>query len=243
MASFFEKLKKGMTIETVSDEEELIEETDKEQNNNEDVKEEIEPPVEKSELEEIPQIPLGPEELKPEELEERLKEDENGQKIENASLKDLLLKNIVIEEESPKKGKLKKKEMRKNISIKEEKTKSDVEHIDDKKWFSSEGQLVVDVYETNGYLVIQSAIAGINPNDLDISIENDVVIIKGKREKTVEKSSRNYFSQECHWGYFSREIILPVEADSSKAEAIMKNGILTIRMPKIEKEKKKISVK
>ena len=114
----------------------------------------------------------------------------------------------------------------------------------EKKWFESEGQLVIDVYQTNGEIVIQSAIAGVKPEDLDISIENDMVTIKGSREKTLEKGNRNYFYQECHWGCFSREIILPVEVDSGRAEAMLKDGILTIRIPKIEREgKKKIAVK
>ena len=68
--------------------------------------------------------------------------------------------------------------------------------------------------------------------------------IKGAREKPIEESSTNYFYQECYWGPFSREIILPCEVDPSRVEATMKEGILTIRIPKIEREKKrKILVK
>lgn len=111
--------------------------------------------------------------------------------------------------------------------------------IAEKKWFESEGQLTVDVYQTEEEVVIQSAIAGIQPEDLAISIENDMVIIRGNREKPFEKEKRNYFYQECYWGPFSREIILPEEVDSSKAKAGMKQGVLTIRIPKIEREKKK----
>lgn len=112
------------------------------------------------------------------------------------------------------------------------------------KWFTLEGQLAIDVYQTEGELIIQSAIAGIKPEDLDIAIEGDKVTIKGKREKPTEKGERNYFYQECYWGSFSREIILPVEIDPSRAEATFKEGILTIRMPKIEREKKrKIEIK
>jgi HSP20 family protein len=107
-----------------------------------------------------------------------------------------------------------------------------------------EGELTVDVYQTEKELVIQSAIAGVKIEDLDISIEGDKVTIRGKRERPPESGERNYFYQECYWGPFFREIILPVEIDPSRAKASLKEGILTIRMPKIEKEKKrKIEVK
>ena len=113
------------------------------------------------------------------------------------------------------------------------------------KWFEGPvGQLAVDVFQTDEELIIQSAIAGIKSENLDISIENDTVIIKGVRERPGEEKERNYFYQECYWGPFSRKIILPCEVDSSRAEAIMKEGVFTIRMPKIEREKKrKITVK
>jgi len=112
-----------------------------------------------------------------------------------------------------------------------------------KKWFESEGQLTVDVYQTDKEIVIQSAIAGIEPDDLDIIIENDMVAIRGNRKKLFEEKKRNYFYQECYWGQFSREIILPEEVDNSRAQATMKKGILTIRIPKIEsKKKRKIGV-
>ena len=107
-----------------------------------------------------------------------------------------------------------------------------------------EGELTVDVYQTEKELVIQSAIAGVKIEDLDILIEGDKVTIRGKREKPPENGKRNYFYQECFWGPFFREIILPVEIDPSRAKATLKEGILTIRMPKIEKEKKrKIEIK
>ena len=106
-----------------------------------------------------------------------------------------------------------------------------------------EGQLAVDVYQTDKYLVIQSAIAGVDPKGLDISFEREVITIRGWRGKQSEEEG-DYFTQECFWGPFSREVILPVEIDPERAEATMKEGILTIRAPKILKEKKrKISIK
>jgi len=111
------------------------------------------------------------------------------------------------------------------------------------KWLEAEGELAVDVYQTDDDLVIQSAIAGVKPEDLDITLERDIIIIKGGRENP-EKETGDYFTQECYWGPFSREIILPVEVDPDRTEAIMKDGILTIRIPKILREKKrKIKVK
>lgn len=113
----------------------------------------------------------------------------------------------------------------------------------ERKWFEPEGELAVDVYQTETDLVIQSAIAGVKPEFLDISLERDVLTIKGIREKPFEEEG-DYFTQECYWGPFSREVILPVEVDPDRAEATMKEGILTIRIPKILREKKrKIKVK
>lgn len=112
------------------------------------------------------------------------------------------------------------------------------------KWFGQEGQLTVDVFKDGEYLVVQSAVAGIKPENLDISIENDLIAIKGTRERTAETEDKDYFCQECYWGAFSRQIILPEEVDPSRAEASMKEGILTVKVPRIERQKKrKIVVK
>jgi HSP20 family protein len=106
------------------------------------------------------------------------------------------------------------------------------------KWFEPEGQLAIDIFQTENELVIRSAIAGVKPESVEISFEKDIITIRGRREKPL-KEEEDYFSQECYWGPFSREIILPVEVDPNLAEATMKEGILTIRLPKIEREKKK----
>ncbi len=138
-----------------------------------------------------------------------------------------------------------KKEEKKTIKVEKEKSKKETpkKEDSDKEWFEPEGQLTIDVYETDKDIVIQSAIAGIKPENLDITFENDMVIIKGKREKETQEETKNYFYQECYWGYFSREIVLPKEVDSSRAKATMKEGVLTIAIPKIErKNKRKISV-
>lgn len=106
-----------------------------------------------------------------------------------------------------------------------------------------EGQLAIDVYETEDDIVVQSAIGGIKAEDLDIAIENDMVTIRGARENKIEKEGKKYFYQECYWGSFMRKVILPEEVDAGRAKAVIKEGILTLSMPKIHrKTKKKITV-
>jgi HSP20 family protein len=108
----------------------------------------------------------------------------------------------------------------------------------------SEGQLTIDVYQTDNDIVIKSTIAGVKPEDLDVSINNDMVTIRGERKNDEKIESENYYYQECYWGAFSRSVILPVEVLADKAEASMKNGILTIRLPKADTTKtKKIQVR
>lgn len=109
---------------------------------------------------------------------------------------------------------------------------------------TEEGQLSVDVYENGPNIVVKSTIAGVEPDDVDISITNDMLTIRGERKAEKEHQNRNYFFQECYWGAFSRSIILPVEVDVKKIDATIKNGILTVLLPKIEaKTKKSIKVK
>lgn len=95
-----------------------------------------------------------------------------------------------------------------------------------------EGQLTVDVFQDDTNIIVQSTVAGVSPDDLDVSITNDMITIRGQRHHTYKVDPADYFYQECYWGTFSRSIILPVEIDSDRAEAKIKNGILTIRIPK-----------
>jgi HSP20 family protein len=107
-----------------------------------------------------------------------------------------------------------------------------------------DGQLTIDVYQTDNEIVLKSTIAGVKPEDLDVSINNDMVTIKGERRTEEEVSEENYYYQECYWGGFSRSVVLPVDVLPEKAEASLKNGILTIRLPKAEANKvKKIQVR
>jgi len=103
----------------------------------------------------------------------------------------------------------------------------------------SEGSLTVDVFRDEGDLVIQSTIAGATSADIDISILNDMVTIKGSRQPEFKVKPDQYEYQELYWGAFSRSIILPEAVDADNAKASMKNGILTIRLPTLEKSRTK----
>lgn len=107
-------------------------------------------------------------------------------------------------------------------------------------WFDEtpeEGQLTVDVYQTPTEIVIKSMVAGVKPEDLDISITRDMVTIKGKRETERFVKEEDYFHQELYWGSFSRTIMLPAEVDVEESEAIEKHGLLILRLPKIDKNR------
>jgi len=109
---------------------------------------------------------------------------------------------------------------------------------------TEEGQLTVDVYQTAGEIVIKSMVSGVKPEDLDISITRDMVVIKGKRETERFVKDEDYFHQELYWGTFSRTIMLPVEVEVEEAEAIEKHGLLIIKLPKIDKNRQtKLRVK
>ncbi len=107
-----------------------------------------------------------------------------------------------------------------------------------------EGQLAIDVFQTPEDIIIKSTIAGVRPEDIDINIDNDMVTIKGQRKEKTEAEEKDYYYQECYWGSFSRSIILPEEVNADQIQAELKNGILTIKLPKIHQIKsKKIEVK
>lgn len=108
----------------------------------------------------------------------------------------------------------------------------------------AEGQLTVDVYQDKDNIIVQSTVAGVEPDDLEINITNESVTVRGKREKVQKIEDKDYYYQECFWGRFSRSIILPAEVDPESSKASLKNGVLTISMPKLVKKKaKKLKVK
>ena len=114
-----------------------------------------------------------------------------------------------------------------------------------KNWITEpDGQLSLDVYQMENEIVIKSAIAGATAQDLEISLVNDMLTIKGVRNKDVKIDPKDYYYQECYWGPFSRSIILPANIDASQIKASIKNGILTVVLPKTERIKtEKIEIK
>jgi HSP20 family molecular chaperone IbpA len=110
---------------------------------------------------------------------------------------------------------------------------------------SEEGELTVDVYADGDNIVIETLVAGLDTDSLDVSIAHDLVTIKGERKRAKEIPGKNYYYQECFYGEFSRTILLPTDIDPDKAKAnFSKNGILTIVMPKVEQRltSKKLAV-
>lgn len=112
-----------------------------------------------------------------------------------------------------------------NTSEEQQKTEED----------TTEGQLAVDVYQTPTDIFIKAMIAGIRPEDLDISITREMVTIKGRRHDDQSVDNTNYYHRELYWGSFKRSILLPQEVEVDGSEAIEKQGLLTIRLPKVNK--------
>lgn len=105
------------------------------------------------------------------------------------------------------------------------------------------GQLAVDVYETKEKLVVKARTAGVNKNDLDVSISDNTLSIRGTLSAGNEDDVENYFVQECYWGEFSRSIALPVPVKEEAIEAVLKDGVLTISFTKVKQDTvKKIQV-
>jgi len=105
-----------------------------------------------------------------------------------------------------------------------------------------EGQLSIDVYQTPSKLVVKSTIAGVKPENIDISINNDMLTIRGKRLSQEKIAEENYLIKECYWGGFSRSVILPMEVEAENVEAALDNGVLTVTLPKA-KNAKQVSIK
>lgn len=105
------------------------------------------------------------------------------------------------------------------------------------------GQLAVDVYETRERLVVKARTAGVNKHDLDVSIADNTLSIRGTLSAGNEDDVENYFVQECYWGEFSRSIALPVPVKEDEIEAVLKDGVLTISFTKVKQDTvKKIQI-
>lgn len=170
---------------------------------------------------------------------EKLKQDIG---IEETEEETAVKKDKFLEEGKPQR-KERKNEKPRGRAVKKELSPAKVST--DKPSFKQgpEAQLSLDVYETGEELVIQSTIAGVKAKDVDVSVENGVVTIRGNRQKPDKEEppfrERKYFYQECYWGPFSRQVILPEEVEETKIEANIKDGILTLKMPKIRKKRER----
>jgi HSP20 family protein len=103
---------------------------------------------------------------------------------------------------------------------------------------NEEAELSIDVYQTPTDIVVQTMVAGVKPEDLELSIARDIVTIRGKREENRNVDEENYFTKELYWGKFSRTISLPTEVEPEEVEATEKHGLITIKIKKVDKEKK-----
>jgi HSP20 family protein len=120
------------------------------------------------------------------------------------------------------------------------------EPVSSDEWEEDEavpGQLAVDVYETKEKLVVKARTAGVNKNDLDVSIADNTLSVRGTLSAGSEEGVENYFVQECYWGEFSRSIALPVPVKEDEIEAVLKDGVLTISFTKLKQDTvKKITI-
>jgi len=168
------------------------------------------------------------------------KEKKTRKKVAKLEIKAAPIEEPKEEDEFEEEDEIEEEVKEEKIPIEEDNTKEKKEDptTEEEQIFEAEGQLAIDIYQTENDLVIQSAIAGVNSQSIEISLEKDVLTIKGCRRRPLEEKG-DYFSQECFWGPFSREIILPAEVDPDKVLAKMRDGILTIRIPKILREKRR----
>lgn len=118
---------------------------------------------------------------------------------------------------------------------------------DENAWEESEedfpGQLAVDVYETDTKLIVKARTAGVNKEDLDVSISDGILTISGTLSSGDDTDAINWHIQECYWGEFSRTLALPVPVKEDEVEAVLKDGVLTISFNKIKQEQaKKITI-
>lgn len=120
-------------------------------------------------------------------------------------------------------------------------TTEEIVAVDPSDWMEEfEGQLAIDVYQTPGEIILKAPIAGVRPEDLDVTITDEQVTIRGERHDLQNDPIESYLIQECYWGSFSRIYVLPVAVDSDKATAkLEKNGILTVVIPKAAKARTK----
>ncbi len=97
-----------------------------------------------------------------------------------------------------------------------------------------EGELVIDMYKTEKSVIIRSLLAGVDPKDIEISLHQDVLTIRGKREETEMIYEDQFFHRECFWGSFTRSLVIPVPVDEKNIRAFFKHGLVVIELPRIQ---------
>ncbi|MEK7091511.1 MAG: Hsp20/alpha crystallin family protein [Patescibacteria group bacterium] len=121
------------------------------------------------------------------------------------------------------------------------KNKPSLRNEDD--WISTDdeieetGELAIDVYQTPTDVVVQAMIAGVKPENININIARQSITIEGRRERQTESSTDGYVKRELYWGSFARTVELPSEVEPDNAEAFEKHGLLTIKIPRIDKDR------
>ncbi|MEK7611867.1 MAG: Hsp20/alpha crystallin family protein [Patescibacteria group bacterium] len=124
------------------------------------------------------------------------------------------------------------------------KVKTEIDVTSDPHIGEDEGQLTIDVYNKGGDVIVESPIAGVDPEDIDVVITADGITIRGKREREHDVRHEDYVYHECYWGKFARSVSLPEEVDPEGAEATIKNGVLKIKLPKRNRAKaRKLEIK
>ncbi|MFH0854117.1 MAG: Hsp20/alpha crystallin family protein [bacterium] len=155
-------------------------------------------------------------------------------------------KNYIQENKKIKKQKNKKEQIMEGIDENNfDEIGAGKKYIEKPEWNGQdyeEGELSIDVYQDKNDIIVKSTIAGVKPEDIDISVNNDMLTIRGKREHEEIIDEKNYYYKECYWGNFSRSIILPCEVKTDKITAKLKNGVLIVSLPK-EKTEKKVAIK
>ena len=103
---------------------------------------------------------------------------------------------------------------------------------------NDEAELSVDVYQTPTDIIVETMVAGVKPEDLELSVSRDMITIRGEREGARNIDEDNYFTKELYWGKFSRTMSLPAEVEPEEVEATEKHGLLIVKIKKVDKQKK-----
>lgn len=132
----------------------------------------------------------------------------------------------------------------KNVFKKSDEYSEDADSMELQESGDEDGQLALDVYQDKDNVIVKSTVAGVKPEDIDISVSDGTLTIRGERKNEEQVNEKDYFYQECYWGAFSRSVQLPVTVDSDRAEADIKDGILTVVLPKVSGSRtKKVRVR